>query len=359
MCLSYIWRMPSLRLLLYPVSLIYAGIIRFRNLLYDRQVFRSEKYQLALICVGNLKVGGAGKTPFTELLIRILSPLIAPATLSRGYGRKTRGLVMADFPPDALLIGDEPAQFKHKFPSMNVCVAEDRRLGISYLLNAGSKLILLDDAFQHRRVTYGLNIVLIEFTDLFKPVISLPAGNYREPLSALKRAQLVVITKTRGAINEDFKVRVRRFLRLRTALPLFFSSLVYERPQAVYTAQPLTDTEWAAVNKVILLTGIANADPLLDYLGSLGIVIVHHKYADHHIFTPENINRLSAAYMTENTALTIVLTTEKDAQRLKPAVIEAIAGKLPFYYLPVRTEIVKEEYKEFQSIIFEYVNSAL
>lgn len=351
--------MPNLRLLLFPVSLIYAGIIRVRNFLFDKKILASRVYSIPLICVGNLKVGGAGKTPFTELLIRMLGAENNLATLSRGYGRSTRGLLMSGFPADSLLVGDEPAQFKNKFPSMPVCVAEDRREGISSLINAGIKLIILDDAFQHRRVQYGLNIVLIEYADLFKPVISLPAGNYREPLLSLSRAGMVVVTKSADKIAIDAKVRIRKFLKLKDSLPLFFSTLVYELPRPVFQAPVMTQHSWGSIRKIILITGIANPVPLLEYLRQRGMTVIHQQYVDHHNFSNQDIDKLSTTFIAENTLGTIVLTTEKDAQRLRNPQLQQFASVLPFYYLPIRAEIIQAEKKEFESFIFEYVNSAL
>jgi len=351
--------MPNFRLILFPVSLIYAGIIRLRNFLFDKKILEAKVYSIPLICVGNLKIGGAGKTPFTELLIRMLGPENNLATLSRGYGRSTRGLLMAGFPADSLLVGDEPAQFKNKFPSMPVCVAEDRREGIWCLIQSGIKLIILDDAFQHRRVNYGLRIVLIEYADLFKPVISLPAGNYREPLSSLFRASMVVITKSAEIITEEAKVRIRRFLRQDWSLPLFFSTLVYELPVPVFQAPVLSQHIWDSTRKVILITGIANPASLVAHLQSRGLMVIHQSYLDHHNFTYQDIEKLSATFKAENTLATMILTTEKDAQRLKIPQLFQIASALPLYYLPIRAEIIQADKKEFESFIFEYVNSAL
>lgn len=351
--------MPNLRLLLFPVSLIYTGIIRVRNFLFDKKILESRVYQFPLICVGNLKIGGAGKTPFTELLIRMLGSKNYIATLSRGYGRSTRGILMAGFPADSLMVGDEPAQFKNKFPSMPVCVAEDRREGIRFLIESGIKLIILDDAFQHRRVNYGLKIVLIEYADLFKLVIALPAGNYREPLSSLSRASMVVITKSVNAITAEYKVKIREFLSLPGSIPLYFSTLVYELPIPVFQAPALSQHSWDSTKKVFLITGIANPVPLLEYLRSRGLTIIHQQYADHHNFTYLDIAKLSANFMAENTRGTIVLTTEKDAQRLKIPQLLQIASVLPIFYLPIRAEIIQADKKEFESFIFEYVNSAL
>ena len=351
--------MSNLRLLLFPVSLIYAGIIRVRNLLFDKKILESRVYHIPLICVGNLKIGGAGKTPFTELLIRMLGAENNIATLSRGYGRSTRGMLMAGFPADSLMVGDEPAQFKNKFPSMPVCVAEDRREGITSLIESGVKLIILDDAFQHRRVNCGLKIVLIEYSDLFKQVIALPAGNYREPLSSLYRSSMVVITKSANAITAEGKAKIREFLRLPGSIPLYFSTLVYEQPVPVFKAPALSLPSWDSTQKVILITGIANPVPLLEYLRSRGLTVIHQQYVDHHNFTYQDIVKLSAIFEAKNTRATMVLTTEKDAQRLKIPQLLQIASILPFYYLPIRAEIIQADKKEFESFIFEYVNSAL
>ncbi len=309
-----------------------------------------------MICIGNLKVGGAGKTPFTEYLIRLLMPHIELATLSRGYGRATKGVLLAASPADARLVGDEPAQFKNKFPALPVCVAEDRLKGVSYLIRRGIKLVLLDDAFQHRRLRCGLNLVLMEYHDVFMPKIMLPAGNYREPLSSLKRADMVIITKTIRPVTNDLKTEIRKILGLDAAFPLFFAGIVYEAPCHLFGSQFI---ELSRVKEIVLLTGIANPGPLVSYLRRLGIPLSHHKYADHHPFSHHNIQKLLADFNSKPATTTILLTTEKDAQRLKSKEFTRMLSSLPFYYLPIRSEVLQPERKEFETFIFEYVNSAI
>lgn len=382
--------MSSLRLLLLPFSLLYAGVIKLRNSLFDLGVFSTARYDFPLICIGNLKVGGTGKTPFAEMLVRLLGDHIRIATLSRGYGRKTKGLLMATFPADASLVGDEPAQFKNKFPGLDVCVAEDRRLGIVHLQELGARLILLDDAFQHRRVNCGLNIVLMEYSDLFRPVLFLPAGNYREPRSSLNRADMVVITKTPVPVTDQLYEKARCFTRIGSGVPLFFAGITYGQPVRLYgltgppqlamlqnatsqpaTSQPFTKQpgnsahdaslklDWVSLKKAVLLTGIANPGPLVSFLKGQGIEITHHAYADHHLFSRQNIVKLAAAYQALKGEGTFILTTEKDAQRLRSGDWSGELAPLPVYYVPIMSEILSSRNKEFESIIFEYVNAAL
>lgn len=348
--------MPKLRLLLFPFSLVYGGIIRLRNKLFDHGLLASATFPLPLICIGNLKVGGSGKTPFTEYLIRLLMPYIELATLSRGYGRSTKGVLLATSPADARMVGDEPAQFKNKFPALPVCVAEDRRKGISYLISRGIRLVLLDDAFQHRSLRCGLNLVLMEYEDVFKPVIMLPAGNYREPLSSLKRAAMVIITKTSVPVTTELSTHIRHILGLKPAFPLFFSGIDYEEPCHLYGSQFI---DLSTVKEIVLLTGIANPGPLVSYLRRLGIPLSHHRYADHHPFSMQNMHKLLHDFRNRSQGTTILLTTEKDAQRLQSQEFTGMLSGLPFYYLPIRSEILQPGRKEFETFIFEYVNSAI
>ncbi len=351
--------MSSLRLLLYPVSICYAWIVKLRNFLFDAGIFKSSVYDLPLICIGNLKVGGTGKTPFTESLIRLLGASYNIATLSRGYGRKTKGLLMAGFPADATMVGDEPAQFKNKFPAIPVCVAEDRRTGIEALQKTGVQLILLDDAFQHRKVRCGLNIVLLEYADLFRPVLALPAGNYREPFSSLDRAAMVLVTKSPGPATAQLNQQVRERLKIRPETKLYFSEIVYDALLPLYQTGNAKMPLLSEIRQVVLLTGIARAEPLLTYLKSQGLTVIHQAYPDHHNFTPQNIRQLVGVFQAEKNVQTVLLTTEKDAQRLQSARYSALLEHLPFYYLPIRAEIASAERLEFESFIFDYVNSAL
>ncbi len=234
--------MPGMRILLYPFSILYGLIVLLRNFLFDAGVLKSISYSEPVICIGNIKVGGAGKSPFAEYLVRLLKPKFKVATLSRGYGRKTKGLQMATYPASALMVGDEPAQFKNKFPDLPVCVAENRNLGISALLEQGVRVILMDDAFQHRRVKAGLNLVLMEFSDVFKPHTLLPAGNYRESLFGLRRADMIIVTKTNINADNEIRTHIRQRLKLRPKQKLFFSSLRYGRLQALYKTEE-TETE--------------------------------------------------------------------------------------------------------------------
>jgi len=265
--------MQYLRWLLLPFSLLYGLVVIIRNWFYDAGLFKSRVFKLPVICVGNLEVGGAGKSPMTEYLIRLLKNDNKLATLSRGYGRDTKGFVLADAASTPTQIGDEPSQFKHKFTDVTVAVCEDRATGIDQL-KTNHDVILLDDAFQHRAVKPGLSVLLFDYTHLQQPKFVLPAGNLREPFSGRWRADIMVVTKCPDGLSEEQMTRCYEQIAPLSWQPLFFSAITY---------QPLHDLQGRPVDflidgdtSVFLLTGIANPNPLVQHIGKATTNIIHH-----------------------------------------------------------------------------------
>jgi len=308
-----------LRYLAFPISLIYALVVHIRNLLYDRGIFASHSHATPTICVGNLSVGGTGKTPMIEYLVRMLEGHRL-ALLSRGYRRKSRGFVLAEAGSSVLDLGDEPYQLHRKFPMLAVAVDGDRRRGILALQRSvDPELILLDDAFQHRRVKPTFSILLTAYDNLYVEDWYLPTGTLRDAKGEASRADLILVTKCPGDLSPGQRELVAEKLAPKAGQKLLFASLEY--------GDDILDGQGGGMGlvelrgrKVALVTGIASPGPLVEHLASLGIDFVHFEHGDHHHFTQRDIS----AFAGHGT----VLCTEKDFVRL-----EGRVGNL--YYLPV------------------------
>lgn len=339
-----------LRLFLLPFSVIYGFIILIRNKLYDWGVFKSTKFDLPVICIGNLAIGGAGKTPTTEYLVRLLADYKV-AILSRGYGRKTKGFILADENATAETIGDEPLQYFRKFKHVTIAVCEDRVFGINQL-KAKHEVILLDDAFQHRAVNAGFKLLLFEFAKLQKMQFLLPTGDLREPLKSYKRANAVLITKSPERVNMVDQIQIRTKIDLRIDQRLSFSSLKYGELVHLFTDQTQSI---ALAEHVFLLTGIANPKPLLQYLNTYNNTIQSFEFPDHHAFSRTEISQLVDAFHKNPTKEKIIVTTEKDSQRLIGDNLKDLLLNLPIYYLPIEIVLAPKDKYTFDKNILDYV----
>ncbi|RFZ90338.1 tetraacyldisaccharide 4'-kinase [Mucilaginibacter conchicola] len=340
--------MQYLRWFLLPFSLIYGLVVVIRNWLYDAGFFKSHAFDIPVICIGNLEIGGAGKSPMTEHIVGLLKDEHKVATLSRGYGRETKGFLLAATTSTATQIGDEPSQFKHKFRDVTVAVCEDRVVGIEQL-KANHDVIVMDDAFQHRAVKPGLSVLLFDYKNLQKPQIILPAGNLRESFSGRWRADIIVVTKCPAGINENDMTSCYNKLTPLSSQPLFFSSIAYKPLQTLDGAS--ADISVDADTTVFLLTGIANPVPLVNYIGQSNARVIHHKYPDHHQFTTKNIVKLADEFKACASQKKIIITTEKDAQRLG---IHELAG-LPVYVQPIGVGFLNDAKPVFDKLIQNYV----
>lgn len=331
--------MSAARKLLYPFSLLYSGVTALRNELYDHGIFKSNRYDLPVIAVGNLSVGGTGKSPMVEYLIGLLKDGRQVATLSRGYKRSTSGFYLLTGKETAAEVGDEPLQFKMKFPNVLVAVDEDRSHGIEELLKLDPKpeVILLDDAFQHRRVKADFYILLTPFENLYSKDLVLPAGNLREPKSGAKRADIVVVTKCPENISPARQQEIQKELKLEQDQKLFFSKIAYS--EKVYSAEATLSLSDLLNKKVTLVTGIANPKPLVAHLRKKGLEFVHLNFPDHHNFSTSEISDLRSKEC--------ILTTEKDYMRLKNDI-----SKERLFYLPIKTTLL-ENTEEFEKLIKE------
>lgn len=334
--------MKLLRLITLPFVPIYYVVTKLRNFLYDHKFLKSTAYNLPIICVGNLSVGGTGKTPMIEYLINLLKSDYQLATLSRGYGRKTKGFILATEGCNTETLGDEPYQFFNKFnPDVLVAVDENRVHGVKQLLSLDKspKVILLDDAFQHRKIKAGFKIMLTAFGNLFTDDFVLPTGNLREPKSGSNRADVIIITKCPPNLNDDQKVDILQKIRPKANQKVFFSQIKYGK-KALSSSEEIAIE---ALGNFTLVTGIANPKPLVDYLESLSLNFEHLNFKDHHNFSDRDIDLLKHKNR--------ILTTEKDFMRLKTYNI--LAENL--YYLPIKTAIDKNE--QFNRLIIDFVES--
>ncbi len=341
-----------LRYLLLPFSWIYGLIVITRNYFYDSGWFKSQKFNVPVIVIGNLEVGGAGKSPMTEYLIQLLKPHYKIATLSRGYGRKTKGFFYADKNSTAEIVGDEPAQFKQKFPDVTVAVCESRVAGAEKL-QSNHDLILLDDAYQHRALKPGFSILLFDYGKIGQNHLLLPAGNYREPFSAKKRADMIVVSKCPPQLSAAKQQQIRREMLLLPHQNLFFTSVVYQPFQSFFSSADAVFID--PKSTLFLLTGIASPKPLLQHLRKQFAAVVQHKYPDHHPFTSKNISKLAADFEACAAENKFIITTEKDAQRLQEPALQKLLAGLPVFIAPIEVSFLNDAAPAFQQIIENYV----
>lgn len=343
------------KILLAPFSLLYGVGIGMRDFFYRRGLLKGISFDIPVISVGNLSVGGAGKTPHIEYLIRMLKEYIDVATLSRGYKRKTKGYLIVDPSNNAEQVGDEPLQFKRKFPATAVAVCESRNIGIPMMLQGKSDIqtILLDDAFQHRSVVPGLNILLTTFDEPYTRDYLLPSGRLREFRSSASRADIIVVTKCPVDLDEAMMDKYRREIKPESFQKLFFSAYEYGDPYFMY--QPSYRKKLTRDTKVVLLSAIANVEYLLDYLDVNSDIVQLLKYEDHHYFKYEEILLLEKIIKEIDDPNTIIITTEKDAMRLDLHRQKIIDSKLPIFALPIKVKFQSEKEDTFDESIKDFL----
>ncbi len=344
--------MKYLRRLLWPFSLLYGLVVVIRNWYYDVGWFKSTEFNIPVISVGNLAVGGAGKSPMAEYMVRLLKDKYKIATLSRGYGRKTKGFVLADVQSTANEIGDEPAQFNHKFPDLTVAVCEDRVEGINMLI-PNHNLVILDDAFQHRAVKPGLSILLFDYNKLTEPHLLLPAGDLREPFGGKMRAHVLIVSKCPANLTDDQQVAIAAHLMPYPYQPIFFSAINYLPLQRLSGEN--TEIKIDDGTTVFLLTGIAGTRPLLAHLKANKALVIHHKYPDHHRFSLKNISKLADEFGASAASKKVVVTTEKDAERLNNPELQADIAGLNILVLPISVQFLNAGGPQFDKTIINYV----
>lgn len=340
--------MSILTPLLFPFAVLYDAVTSIRNQLYETGLRPSARFDIPLVSVGNLSVGGTGKTPMIEYLVRLLADQHRLATLSRGYGRKAKGVRIAKQDDSAETIGDEPLQFYRKFnDKIVVAVGEERAFAIPHIISEHPdvNLILLDDAFQHRRVKPDFQILLTDYNNLFTRDFLLPAGRLRESKRGASRADVIVVTKCPASISEDEMIAIESGIRRYSNKAVFFSGICYGH------LLPVTDGAPYKPEKIILVSGIANATPLKVYLERHYELVRHFSFADHHHYSSQDIKAITEAAAN---AGAVVVTTEKDMVKLNPGAFRNASTDL--LYLPIEIEFLKNG-KEFDELVLNAVRT--
>ena len=339
-----------MRYLLFPLSFIYGSITSFRNLLFDYGIFKGKSHPIPIICIGNLSVGGTGKTPHTQHIINLLKDKYKVAILSRGYGRKTSSLQLVEINSNAIEIGDEPLQLKQNNPKCLVVVEKNRNKGVQHILKyfPATDVILLDDGYQHRWIKAGFNILITPFSSPYYKDYLMPVGKLREGKKGVTRANAVIFSKTPENTNPTLKKGMMERLHLFSNQKAYFSAIEYHKFKCISNN---TELEENNSNSITLVSGIANANPLIKYLKEKGHSINHLKYADHHNYTRNDIDTVLAKYNAEKSTKKLILTTEKDATKLKQFLPHF--KDVNFYYIPIEVKI--EQSENFKKQILNYV----
>jgi tetraacyldisaccharide 4'-kinase len=354
------------RCLLSPLALIYGLVTWLRNQMFEWKLLPSKKYPIPVICIGNISVGGTGKTPFTEYLIALLEKQYRVATLSRGYKRKTKGFVLVQSNSTVSEVGDEACQIKQKFPDIIVAVDANRRRGISRLLalpeNDRPNVILLDDAMQHRYVTPSLTIMLTEYNNMYYEDNILPAGNLRESVDGAYRADIIVVTKCPNVIKPiDLRI-IEKNMLLMANQHLYFSAIKYHRIEALFPSlalHPCSLRELDVNENVLLVVGIANPQPIIDKMKSYTPNIQVCIFPDHHNFNLSDIKHIDLAFQKMPLAKKRIICTEKDAMRLKVLEFLPEEWKSSLYYLPISMEFLFDRGENFDLRILKHVISTI
>jgi len=350
-------------ILLYPLSLIFGLITGFRNFLYNTGILKGIEFQIPVICVGNITVGGTGKTPHCEYLISILKEKFKVALLSRGYKRKTSGFVIAAPGSSSEDIGDEPLQIYLKYPGVLVAVDSNRVRGIKNILakQPDTEIIILDDAFQHRRIVPGLSILLTDHSRLMIKDFLLPYGELRESVRNRYRADIILVTKCPVDMTPIQRRIIVKEMKKAPYQNLFFTTYIYGAPVPVYnnflTGENLIpDENDFPETDVLLVTGIANPQPLYDYLDKQFRKILSLRFKDHHRFNENDLYKIIDSFRKLPSEKKIILTTEKDAVRLKQLgnIVPDEIMKVTFY-IPVYVHFLNDDSEEFNNIVIDYV----
>jgi len=337
----------KIRKLLYPLSVLYEGVTQVRNMLYDKEILKSNEFSIPTILVGNLRVGGTGKTPQVAYLINILKDSHKVAVLSRGYKRKTTGFILADLATTSKEIGDEPYQLIKQFPSIILAVDEDRTHGINKLqeLNNQPQVIILDDAFQHRKIQAGFSILLTPYDDLYVDDTHLPSGNLRENIKGANRADVIIVSKCPDILTEEAEYQTAIKLQPTLKQTVFFTKIIYT--DYIKNSDNRINLSELVDYTILLVTGIANPAPLVKFLESKDINFEHISFPDHHNLKTSEINRINKKLDAIENKNKLILTTEKDYVRI----FDSLEN---LYFLAIETAFINHQ-KDFDKLIIDYV----
>jgi tetraacyldisaccharide 4'-kinase len=321
--------------------------------MYDYKLLKTTNFQLPIISVGNITVGGTGKTPHTEYIIRLLSKYPKIVALSRGYKRTSKGFRLVETDSDVAAVGDEPLQLKCKFPHITVAVDENRVHGIRQFNQQEIDAVILDDAYQHRRINPGVNILLIDYNRPLEKDSLLPAGRLREPKHQQRRANMIIITKCPKEVSPIKRRIISKEVNLRPYQSLYFSTLSYRAPEPVFNWQSAADMSKKA--SVILVAGVANPAAFREYLSSRTFLLDEMIFADHHRFTDSDIEHIRQLYEKHNAHNPLIFTTEKDAMRFRAHIGMPDELKQHIYYVPVEIDFLDNTADSFNEKILSYV----
>ncbi len=345
-----------LKILLYPFALLYGLVISFRHLLFNIGIIPSRSYNVPVIGVGNISIGGTGKTPHTEYLVRLLQKEFRTAILSRGYLRKSKGFVLADETSSFNDIGDEPMQYLHKFShQVHVAVDKDRCRGVEKLLELeiAPEVIILDDALQHRFIRSGLNLLLTDYRQLYADDFLFPSGRLRDLKTVAKRADIIIVTKTEKILSPLVKKLIEKKLAPKPHQKLYFSYLEYGTPVSIPSLEKVKIEK--QYSSIILFTGIANSYPLKDNLRYRCRELITLDFPDHHNYTKKDILFIRKTWDEQYSRRKLMVTTEKDAMRLINSPYLRLLKDLPIVYLPIKVKFHGQGEKKFNKQIINYV----
>lgn len=345
------------RILLYPVAFIYGGVVWLRNRLYDTGFYSSVEFNVPVITVGNLSVGGTGKTPHIEYLIKLLQYQFRVATMSRGYKRRTQGFLMADAETNALRIGDEPMQYHLKFPDIVVSVAEERMTGIPKLLQKRPDVeaVLLDDAFQHRSVKAGVNILITDYSKPFYKDRILPLGTLREKRGAYKRADVVIVSKCPKDLTIQQAEEIKRSIAPLAEQKVFFTTIDYHTPYDFFNREHISLNN----KNVILVCGVAKPEPLVNYLKTMANDVHPLTYNDHHYFLSKDLEEIKETYDNWAVSDKVIVTTEKDAARLHLHYEKLQEWGISIVIMPIAVSFLFQQGHEFDRYILGFVEQTI
>ncbi len=349
----------SMKKLLLPISFLYSLVLSARHKLYDWGLLKSKSFDIPNICVGNLNLGGTGKTPHIEYLIRLLSDTYKVAVLSRGYGRETKGFLIANDNNSFRDIGDETLQYFNKFKNVVIAVDEDRCEGMGLLLQNENppQIVLLDDAYQHRKIKPGLNILLTDYYNLYSNDNLVPSGNLRDIKKAARRAEIIVVTKSPNVITPYYRKDIEDSLKPLPHQKIFYSYIEYQDFQPFSRASHEIDIK--DIKTILLFCGIANTYSLEDYLKRKYNTTSKIEFSDHHSFTQKDIDMVIEKYDSLIGKNKAIITTEKDAMRLINSSFMNKFDNIPVFTIPIKIRFHKEDEGSFDNEILNYIKKNL
>lgn len=344
----------SFRILLFPFAILYGVILRIRNFMYDKHWLKSTSFNIPIINVGNLSVGGTGKSPMVDYLVTMLKRQYHLGTISRGYKRRTQGYLLASDSTTAVEIGDEPMQFHLRHPDIAVAVGEERIVAVPQLLydRPETQVIILDDAFQHRAITPGFNILLTDYSNLYTRDFYLPTGDLRDNLSSAVRAQVIIVTKCPRDLGEAERQKIIQELKPEAGQTVLFTCIHYGRLYHIVRQSP---SELSRESEILLICGIANPTPLTDFIEENSSSYEAMFFNDHHIFSIDDLHEINERYEKMQGPGKLMVTTEKDAVRLVKYRQEL--RDMPLYVLPISIHFLFDGEQRFQALISNFIQN--